>query len=228
MDTDGHEEIPLTEAATVRGGRGWVAIPLRLALTSSMATATAPSPLERPKPRRLWTYAEMCAEFEETNLPVELWDGEIIMSPAPKPTHQTAVLSFARRLAEFTERPVLGRVFAAPLDVVLGPRRVVQPDVLFIARDRTAIIGDHIAGAPDLVAEVISPGSWRRDRVDKKALYEQAGVKEYWILDPDAQTIEVFSLVKGALHLHSRAEETESARSKLLPGFKVSFNELAV
>lgn len=200
----------------------------RLALTLDMATATAPSPLERPKPRRLWTYAEMCAEFEETNLPVELWDGEIIMSPSPKPSHQTVVVRLWEALKNHTEPRGLGRVFTSPLDVVLGPRRVVQPDVLFIARERLGIIGDHIAGAPDLAAEVISPGSWRRDRVDKKALYEQAGVKEYWILDPDAQTIEVFALVKGAFQLHSRAEETESARSKLLPGFKVSFNELAV
>lgn len=193
-----------------------------------MAAATAHSPLERPKPRRLWTYAEMCAEFEETNLPVELWDGEIVLPLVPTPSHQTAVARLWNALQRQVEPHALGRIFAAPLDVVLGPRRVVQPDVLFIARERLGIIGDHIAGAPDLAAEVISPGSWRRDRVDKKALYEQASVKEYWILDPDAQTIEVFALVKGAFQLHSRAEETESARSKLLPGFKVSFNELAV
>ncbi len=192
-----------------------------------MATATL-SCLERPKPKRRWTYAEMSAELAETNLPVELWDGEIIMSPAPKPSHQTVVARFWAALSQHVEPRALGRVFLSPVDVVLGPRRVVQPDVLFIASDRTGIIGDHIAGAPDLAAEVISPGSWRRDRVDKKALYEQAGVKEYWILDPEAQAIEVFALVKGAYQLHCRTAAVESARSKLLPGFKVSFNELAV
>ncbi len=200
----------------------------RLTLTLSMATATAHSPLERPKPRRRWTYAEMCAELEETNLPVELWDGELIMSPAPKPSHQTVVFALARRLAEFVEGQLLGRVFISPLDVVLGPRQVVQPDVFFIARERMGTIGDHITGAPDLAAEVISPGSRRRDRVDKKALYEQFGVKEYWLLDPDTSAIEVFVLVKGAYQLHCRVVEAESAHSKLLKGFKVSFNELVV
>ena len=131
-------------------------------------------------------------------------------------------------LENYVEPQGHGRVFAAPLDVVLSPRRVVQPDVFFIAREREGSIGNYIAGAPDLTAEVISPGSWRRDRVDKKALYEQAGVKEYWILDPEAQAIEVFALVKGTYQLHCRTAEVESARSKLLPGFKVSFNELAV
>ncbi|NBV24182.1 MAG: Uma2 family endonuclease [Proteobacteria bacterium] len=119
-------------------------------------------------------------------------------------------------------------MFISPLDVVLGPRRVVQPDVLFISQDRLGIIGDHIAGAPDLVVEVNSPGSWRRDRVDKKALYEQAGVKEFWIIDPDAEGIEVFTLVKGAYRLHGRAVADATASSKLLPGFKATFNELAV
>lgn len=200
----------------------------RLALTLSMATATAPRPLERPKPRRLWTYAEMCAELEETNLPVELWDGEIIMSPAPKPSHQTVVARFWEALKNHVEPHGLGRVFLSPVDVVLSPRQVVQPDVFFIARERIGIIGNHIAGAPDLAAEVISPGSWRRDRVDKKALYEQFSVKEYWILDPDTSSIEVFVLSKGACQLHCRVAESESARSKLLAGFKVSFNELVV
>ncbi|NBV24181.1 MAG: hypothetical protein EBS05_19960 [Proteobacteria bacterium] len=68
-----------------------------------MATATALSPLERPKPRRLWTYAEMCAEFEETNLPVELWDGEIITPPAPSTSHQTVVARFGGALSKHVE-----------------------------------------------------------------------------------------------------------------------------
>ncbi len=170
----------------------------------------------------------MCAELEETNLPVELWDGELIMSPSPKPSHQTVVLRLWEALKNHAEPRGLGRVFASPLDVVLGPRLVVQPDVFFIARERVGIIGDHIAGAPDLAAEVLSPGSWRRDRVDKKALYEQFSVKEYWILDPDTTSIEVFVLTKGMYQLHCRVVESESARSKLLAGFKVSFNELVV
>ena len=79
---------------------------------------------------------------------------------------------------------------------------------------------------PDLAVEVISPGSWKRDRVEKKALYEQVGITEYWIVDPESRSIEVFALVKGVYQLHSRAVDAEVAKSRLLAGFKVSFRQL--
>ncbi len=111
---------------------------------------------------------------------------------------------------------------------MLTPHRVVQPDVLFIARTRMDIVQNHIAGAPDLVMEVISAGSWQRDRIEKKALYEQAGVAEYWIIDPDSQTVEVFALVKGVYQLHSKSTGKDVAKSKLLVGFKTTFADLKV
>ena len=180
----------------------------------------------KAKSQRLWTYDEMVAELPETNQPVELWNGEIIMSPAPHPDHQTIVLNFAATLREFVGAGGMGKIFVSPVDVVLTPRRVVQPDVLFISESRRKIVGSHIAGAPDLVMEVISATSWQRDRIQKKALYEQAGVAEYWIIDPDAETIEVFALVKGVYQLHSKATRKETAKSKLLAGFKTTFAEL--
>jgi Uma2 family endonuclease len=180
----------------------------------------------KSKSRRLWTYDEMVAEFPETNQPVELWNGEIIMSPAPHPDHQTIVLNFAVALREFVVVGELGKIFMSPVDVVLTPRRVVQPDVLFIGKDRLDIVRDHIVGAPDLVMEVISAGSWQRDRIEKKALYESAGVAEYWIIDPDAATVEVFALIKGVYQLHSKATGKVPAKSKMLAGFNITFNEL--
>lgn len=188
-------------------------------------TVAAPT---RPKARiqRLWTYDEMVAELPETNLPVELWNGEIIMSPAPHPAHQTIVLNFAVALRAAVIAGGLGKIFMSPVDVVLTPRRVVQPDVLFISKARLDIVQNHIVGAPDLVMEVISAGSWQRDRIQKKALYEQAGVAEYWIIDPDAATIEVFTLAKGNYQLHSKAAGKEQAKSRLLAGFKTTFGEL--
>ena len=79
---------------------------------------------------------------------------------------------------------------------------------------------------PDLVVEVISEGSWRRDRLDKRALYEQFSLPEYWIVDPESRTIEVFTLIKGAYKIYNKAVERERAASKLLPGFKISFDDL--
>src|SRR6185503_4594800 len=118
--------------------------------------------ISRRKTKRLWTYDEMVAELPETNLPVELWNGEIIMSPAPHPDHQRIVKRLCEKMDRFVSARKLGEVFLSPLDVV-----------------------------PDLAVEVISEGSWQRDRIQKKALYEQFGLPEYWIIDPDSRTIEV-------------------------------------
>jgi len=187
-----------------------------------MTTAALP----RPEAKRLWTYDEMVAEMPETNLPVELWNGEIIMSPAPHPDHQEIVLSFAARLKEFVTRGKLGKVYVSPVDVVLTPHRTVQPDVLFVSTARLNIITSRLDGVPDLAMEVISEGSWQRDRIQKKALYEQFGMPEYWIVDPDSRSIEVFALVNGGYQLHGKGAGEEIVESKLLAGFKISFNEL--
>ena len=184
--------------------------------------------LTRPKAKaqRLWTYDEMVAELPETNQPLELWNGEIIRSPAPDPTHQEIVLNFAQALKVFLSKGKLGKVYVSPVDVVLTQRRVVQPDVLFIAKARLGIVRNCIVGVPDLAMEVTSERSWQRDRIHKKALYEQAGLPEYWLVDPDSRTIEVFALAKGLYQLHSRAEGEEAAKSKLLFGFRISFSAL--
>jgi len=189
-----------------------------------MITAELTRPQAQAK--RLWSYAEMLAELPETNLPVELWNGELIMSPAPHPDHQEITLNFAYALKKFVMGENLGKVYASPVDVVLTPRRVVQPDVLFIAKARLGIVKHCIDGVPDLAMEVISEHSWQRDRIEKKALYEQAGLQEYWIVDPDSETIEVFALTGGVYQLHSRAARGQTAESKLLSGFGLSFKEL--
>ncbi len=180
----------------------------------------------RPKAKRLWTYNEMVAELPETNLPTELWDGELVMSPAPHPDHQRIVRNFFLKLHHFVEERRLGEVLFSPIDVVLTPRRVVQPDVLFISNLRRDIIQKQIDGVPDLAMEVISEGSWQRDRIQKKALYEQFALPEYWIVDPDTRAIEVFALVNGAYRLQGKTTTGRKARSKLLPGFEISFNDL--
>lgn len=188
-----------------------------------MATATLP----KLKAKRLWTYEEMLAELPETNVPMELWDGEIIMSPTPTPSHQTIVAKFFRLLDDFVSEHKLGIVFLSPLDVVLSQHRVVQPDLFFVSKANNGIIQDRIRGVPDLAVEVISQ-TWKRDRVDKKALYEQFGIAEYWIVDSESRAIEVFALVKGVYQLNSKATETTTAKSRLLSGFKVSFSDLGV
>ena len=188
-----------------------------------MTAALLPKP---PKAKRHWTYEAMVEELPESNLPMELWDGEIVMSPTPTPSHQNVVLRLSFLLDEFTRESKAGKVFVSPLDVVLSEHRVMQPDILFIAKNNLGIVQDRIRGVPNLAVEVVSPGSWKRDRVEKKALYEQVGIAEYWIVDPESRSIEVFALAKGLYRLHSRAVDAQLAKSKLLPGFKVSFHQL--
>jgi Uma2 family endonuclease len=130
-------------------------------------------------------------------------------------------LSFYRLLYDWVHQRQLGKVIAAPIDMVLSPHRVPQPDVAFIAKERLSIIQDVIRGPADLVAEVISLGGRNRDRIDKKDLYEQYGIKEYWIIDPEPETADVLWLVKGRYELAMRCGPGQTASSRLLPGFEV-------
>lgn len=171
---------------------------------------------------RAWTYDELLAELEETNQPHELWDGELIMSPAPSFFHQKIVDRLHEALKAHVSSRHLGETAFAPLDMILTQRHVTQPDVLFISNERRAIIQDRIRGAADWVAEILSPGSRRRDRIDKRDLYEQHGVREYWILDPEAETVEALFLEAGQYQLLGRWRPGDVAASRLLPGFQVS------
>src|ERR1700694_2997606 len=113
--------------------------------------------------KRLYTYEEVVAQFPESNQPCELWDGELIMSPAPSFDHQKILLRFYRRLHDWVSNRKLGEVVTAPIDMVLSPHRVTQPDVAFISKERLAIIHQVINGPADLVVEVISLGNRNRD-----------------------------------------------------------------
>ena len=180
----------------------------------------------KPRRVRLWTYDEMCAEFPETNSPTELWDGEIVMGAAPTPKHQATVGELYNAIRNFVKTNKLGKVYPAPIDVVFSAHRVVQPDIVFVSNANQSIIQDAIRGVPDLVVEIISTGSWRRDTIDKRALYEQFGVQEYWIVDPDAGAIEVLTLKHNAYQVLGRFTKSQSAHSELLKGFKIRVNEI--
>jgi Uma2 family endonuclease len=181
---------------------------------------TVEKPLEGPA-RRRYTYDELVAEYPESNRPCELWDGELIMSPAPSFYHQEIVLRFSHQLYDWVWKHNLGKVVSGPVDMVLSPHRAMQPDVVFISRERLDIIAKTINGPVDLAVEVISLGDRNRDRIEKRDLYEQYGIKEYWLIDPEAQTIEVLQLDKGRYQLLTHATSGQKAASKLLPGFEV-------
>lgn len=139
------------------------------------------------------TAAEFFELPEQPGFPiVELIDGEIIMSASPIPKHQRISLRLALILD--TLKPN-GEVFTAPLDVHLDDSNVLEPDIMWIsAHESSAIIGErHIIGAPDLVVEVFSPSTLKRDKTQKFTLYEKHGVREYWMVDLETEQVEVWA-----------------------------------
>src|SRR6266516_7351477 len=181
---------------------------------------------QTPPVVRRYTYDELIAEMAETNQPHELWDGELIMAPAPFFSHQKIALRFYRTLDDWVTLRDLGEVVASSIDMVLSPHRAVQPDVAFIAKERLNIIQRVIMGPVDLAAEVISLGGRNRDRIEKRDLYEQYGVKEYWIIDPEPPTVEVLHMVNSRYELAMRSGPGATAASRLLPGFEIKVDWL--
>ncbi len=159
--------------------------------------------------------------------PYELIHGHLVKSASPSVKHQSLILDLCCILDEYVQENASGKVLPGPLDVHLSSDTVVQPDVLYVSPDRADRIGEQeILGAPDLVVEVVSPSTSHRDGFDKKRLYETHGVREYWIVDPDSETVEVHVLIDGTYTLQQRCVEDGTATSALLDGFEFALTTL--
>ncbi len=174
---------------------------------------------------RRWTYEEYCRLDDDQRY--EIIDGKLLMTPAPDTWHQSWTFEIAVTLREHVNRHNLGRVFVAPVDVILDPENTVQPDVVFVSAANAGIIQRRgIFGVPELLVELVSVSSVRRDRYDKKALYARFGVKEYWIGDPANKTLEILSLQSGSYELHGCSEGRGNLSSLLLPGLEIDISEI--
>jgi Uma2 family endonuclease len=154
---------------------------------------------------------------------VEFCDGVAEVLPMPNEEHQDVVLFLVRALLAFVEPRKLGKVQFAPLPVEIRAGKYREPDVLFMFADHSdRRQGDHWVGA-DLVMEVVSEGveNRTRDHYKKRADYAQAGIPEYWIVDPNTRTITVFKLKGKKYSVHGRFGRGRKATSSLLPGFAV-------
>ena len=158
----------------------------------------------------------------------ELLDGDLIVAPAPSLKHQRVLLALAGLLDRFVKEAGLGEVLPAPCDVVLSDTDVVQPDLLFISREREHLVrnGDNVQGAPDLVVEILSPATADRDRGYKRALYAKHGVAEYWLVDPVAETITVHLPDEGSLVATQTRGRGETLRSPTLRGFEANPDDI--
>ena len=120
----------------------------------------------------------------------ELLYGRFYLSPSPTSLHQIVVFLLWRRLEEIASQSG-GSALGAPLATALADHTVVQPDILYVTAERSAIVRERIEGAPDLVVEVLSPKTARRDRGEKLRAYAELGVREYWIADPAVRHVEL-------------------------------------
>ena len=126
----------------------------------------------------------------------ELIDGELIVTPSPIPIHQIISSNIAYALERIVREQRLGRVLAAPIDIRFTPDNVLIPDIIFIALDRLHVVGPKTVDAPpDLVVEILSPGTRQRDLSVKRDLYARFGVREYWVVDPAGRTVAVYEQV---------------------------------
>ncbi len=176
-------------------------------------------------PQGEWTEEDYFA-LPDRNRHVELSDGELVMPPHPTFRHQEALKRLFIRLNAFVEGHGLGVVQIAPLPVRLWPGKIREPDIFFMARGHADRIGEQVCGVPDLIVEVTSASTARLDRLEKFGEYARAGVKEYWIVDPDARTVEVYGLERGAYVLWGRWGAGETASSGLLKGFEVAVHDV--
>jgi len=132
----------------------------------------------------------------ETNERYELHEGRLLMAPAPNVHHQEIVRALIRALSDFADEDG-GHVIMSPTDVEFSEKTVLQPDTGYVVPARTGIVHNHLDGAPDLVVEVLSPGSRRFDTGEKLRTYAFYGVREAWVVDPRDQSVTVHSAVDG-------------------------------
>lgn len=168
-----------------------------------------------------WTY-DTYAALPDDGKRYEVVNGVLYMSPSPSVAHQKVVGRFFYYLLSHVELTNRGTVLGAPIDVVLSPKDVFQPDVLVILNAGLEKIKElKVIGAPDLVVEVESPGTATQDRNKKYQVYAQAGVPEYWIANPGTRTVEVLVLDGSEYRSLGVFRGQSTLPSRVVPGLPV-------
>jgi len=155
----------------------------------------------------------------------ELIDGEHYVTPSPNVRHQRILGNLHLLIGNWLEAHPIGQVFVAPLDVVFSDVDVVEPDLLYLSNERAAqaITQLHVKGVPELVIEIASKGTRKRDETIKRRLYERSGVSEYWVIDPDIDVVRVYRRDGDRLGrpLELSREASDVLTSALLPGLEL-------
>lgn len=157
----------------------------------------------------------------------ELVNGEVFVTPSPNVKHQRTLHRLSVSMTNHVGAHKLGEVFVAPLDVVFSDKTAFQPDLFFVSSRRRSIIGpEYIVGAPDLVVEILSPYRTAFDRVTKFEQYAKYGVEEYWIIDPVAESVEIYCLAASNYELKATLSGDQYLETALLPGWRLRVRDL--
>ena len=160
----------------------------------------------------------------------ELIDGEHYVTPSPNTRHQQIAGDLFALIWTYLEAHPIGRVFVAPFDVVFSQFDVVEPDILYLSHDRATdvLTRANVQGAPDLVIEIGSPSTRRRDETIKRHLYERSGVSEYWVVDPELDIVRMYRReVEGfGRALERSLEAGDVLATALLPGLELPLSRI--
>jgi len=160
----------------------------------------------------------------------ELIDGEHYVTPSPNTQHQRIVGSLHLLIASWLETRPVGQVFLAPYDVVLSEFDVVEPDLVYLSNERAAQVLTplHANGVPEIVIEIASKGTRKRDETVKRRLYERMGVSEYWVVDPEIDAVRVYRRDgdRFARLVELSRESNDILMTVLLPGLELPLSRV--
>lgn len=182
--------------------------------------------LPKKRKKRL-TYKDYAALTPPDSGNYELHDGKIVYTASPTPAHQDLVTELSAQMRLFANQNKLGKVYSAPLDTVFDEINTLQPDILFITKDRLSIVGaKKIEGAPDFVIEIQSEGNSPKEMSYKKYIYETFLVREYWVINLKKETITQYLNEEGKFRQVGIFGKDKELISSVLSGFKVSLAAL--
>ena len=196
-------------------------------MTEVLQTEVIHNVVWTPPAQGHWTYDDY-QYLPNDGKRYEIINGVLFVANAPNLDHQFAVMEIAGELRNHAKAQELGRVYVAPCEVHLSERaRPVQPDIFFVRQERVPEPrARFFNGAPDLVVEIISPSSIRLDRVTKFTEYEQSGVQEYWLVDPVAHLVEVYTLSNGEYALLGTFQNQDMIQSEIFVGIEIAVNTI--
>jgi len=190
---------------------------------SAMTVETIPWP---PDGKIMLTYEDYAC-LPDDGKTYEILEGELQVTPAPRPKHQDVSRNLGRALDQYVCHHNAGKMYYSPIDIVADPHNIVQPDIIFISADRLDIIGEkNVQGMPDLIIEILSPSTGRKDRILKLRVYASHGLKHYWIVDPDEQTLEALELEGQSFKVTTALTGEATFEPTLFPGLRIDLSKV--